>query len=128
MASWATSYMTSMLAETTETQLRAAGLEEALGACLRGIRLRGNVDQATLAARAGVSLGALKHLEGGKGATVKTLALVARALGREGWLTGGWASPGEGASGQVVSVGVAGRRRAHRTPARGLKPMARIRS
>jgi hypothetical protein len=37
---------------------------------------------------AGISESALRHLEGGKGATVKTLIRVIRALDREGWLTG----------------------------------------
>lgn len=57
-----------------------------LGEGLRAQRLDRNVDQKTLAARAGVSLNALKNLEGGKGATVSTMVRVLRALGREDWL------------------------------------------
>jgi transcriptional regulator with XRE-family HTH domain len=61
-------------------------LEAQLGTNLRALRLERNLDQATLAARAGVSLNALKHLEGGQGSTLKTLVRVLRALGREEWL------------------------------------------
>lgn len=63
-------------------------LESSLGERLRALRLMKNIDQATLAARAGVSVGALKNLEGGHGTTVKTLIRVVRALGREEWLAG----------------------------------------
>lgn len=60
-------------------------LEVQLGARLRALRLERNLDQATLAARAGVSLNALKHLEGGRGSTLKTLMSVLRALDRLEW-------------------------------------------
>ena len=42
--------------------------------------------QAEVAERANVSLGALRHLESGSGATVSTLVKVLRALGQEDWL------------------------------------------
>jgi transcriptional regulator with XRE-family HTH domain len=64
-------------------------LEEAaadLGENLRRLRLNKNLDQKTLAARAGVSVRALRNLEGGQGTTVKTLLSVVRALGRDSWL------------------------------------------
>ncbi len=61
-------------------------LELALGARLRALRLDRNIDQKTLASRAGVSVRALRNLEGGSGSTVRTLASVLRALGREAWL------------------------------------------
>lgn len=61
-------------------------LEAQLGANLRALRLDRNIDQATLAERAGVSLNALKNLEGGRGSTLKTLLSVLRALGRDDWL------------------------------------------
>ncbi len=61
-------------------------LEEQLGANIRALRLERNIDQATIASRAGVSLNALKHLESGQGSTVKTLVRVLRALGREEWI------------------------------------------
>jgi len=61
-------------------------LEAQLGAELRALRLDQNLEQATVAERAGISLNALKRLESGRGSTVHTLISVLRALGREGWL------------------------------------------
>lgn len=61
-------------------------LEVALGERLRALRLDQNIDQKTLAERAGISLTALKNLEGGMGSTLKSLVSVLRALGREDWL------------------------------------------
>jgi transcriptional regulator with XRE-family HTH domain len=66
----------------------AEELESRLGERLRALRLLKNMDQATVAARAGISVGALKNLEGGRGTTVKTLIRVVRVLGREEWLAG----------------------------------------
>ena len=63
-----------------------AQLAVELGEQLRLLRLRQNVDQQQLAARAGVALNAVKNLESGKGATVGSLLKVLRALGREDWL------------------------------------------
>ena len=62
-----------------------AELESVLGDSLRSLRLDRDLDQRTLAERAGVSLHAVKNLEGGHGATVKSLTRVLRALGREEW-------------------------------------------
>jgi transcriptional regulator with XRE-family HTH domain len=62
-------------------------LETALGASLKALRLDRNIDQQSLAAQAGVSAGALKNLENGKGSTLKTLVSVLRALDRADWLT-----------------------------------------
>jgi transcriptional regulator with XRE-family HTH domain len=67
---------------------RAATPEEIevdLGEKLRALRLSRDLDQAGLAARAGVSLSALRALESGRGSTLHTLVRVARALGREDW-------------------------------------------
>src|ERR1041385_6345050 len=61
-------------------------LAAVLGDGLRTLRLERNLEQKTLADQAGVSLNALKNLEGGKGANVSTLVRVLRALGREDWL------------------------------------------
>jgi transcriptional regulator with XRE-family HTH domain len=61
-------------------------LEAQIGANLRKLRLDRNVDQATLAQRAGVGLRSLQRLEGGQGSTTHTLLSVMRALGREDWL------------------------------------------
>jgi transcriptional regulator with XRE-family HTH domain len=68
------------LSSTTEE------LEVQLGQQIRALRLRRNVDQQSLAAQAGVALSALKNVESGKGATLKTLLKVLRALDRLDWL------------------------------------------
>lgn len=59
-----------------------------LGQRLRALRLQRNIDQKSLAERAGISLRALKNLEGGTGSTLHSLVSVLRALGREEWLAG----------------------------------------
>lgn len=61
-------------------------LEFCLGERLRAFRLSRNLDQKTLAERAGVSVRALRNLESGQGSTLKTLVRVLRALGRQEWL------------------------------------------
>lgn len=61
-------------------------METDLGDKLKRIRLNKNLEQKTLAARAGISVRALRSLENGEGSTVKTLLSVLRALGRESWL------------------------------------------
>ncbi len=61
-------------------------LEAALGSSLKALRLDRNVDQKTLAERAGISVRAVKNLEAGSGSSLKSLVAVLRALGREGWL------------------------------------------
>jgi transcriptional regulator with XRE-family HTH domain len=60
--------------------------ENYLGEQFRAMRIRANLEQLDLAARAGISVGALKNLEGGKGSSLKTLIKVARGLGRTDWL------------------------------------------
>jgi transcriptional regulator with XRE-family HTH domain len=60
--------------------------EADVGAQIRSLRLRQNIDRATLALRAGCSVSALKNLEYGTGSTLRTLIAVVRALGREDWL------------------------------------------
>jgi transcriptional regulator with XRE-family HTH domain len=61
--------------------------EAQLGERLKAFRLNQNLDQMTLAERAGISVGALKNLESGSGSTLKTLVAVLRILGREEWLS-----------------------------------------
>jgi transcriptional regulator with XRE-family HTH domain len=68
------------------TYLTPQEMEAELGDKLKAQRLSGNLDQKTLAERAGVSLRALRNLEGGQGSTIKTLVSVLRALGRQDWL------------------------------------------
>ncbi|MEQ1527343.1 MAG: helix-turn-helix domain-containing protein [Gallionella sp.] len=57
-----------------------------LGRQIRSIRLKLNYEQATLAEIAGVSIKAITNLETGKGATIKTLIKVLRAVNRVEWL------------------------------------------
>ena len=67
--------------------MRNDKLEELLGRHVRQARIHEQLTQAEVATRANVSLGALRHLETGSGATVSTLVKVLRALGQEEWLT-----------------------------------------
>ena len=60
--------------------------EAELGQHVRALRLRQNIDQRQLAERAGIALNAVKNLESGKGATVRSLVSVLRALNRADWL------------------------------------------
>jgi transcriptional regulator with XRE-family HTH domain len=57
-----------------------------LGEQMRALRLRANLDQVSLAKRAGIGLTAIKNLESGKGATIKTLIKALRSLDRADWL------------------------------------------
>jgi transcriptional regulator with XRE-family HTH domain len=61
-------------------------LELMLGANIKSQRLQKNFDRKTLCQQAGISENALRNLEGGKGATLKTLIRVVKALDRESWL------------------------------------------
>jgi len=61
-------------------------LEAEFGQQLRLLRLRQNIDQRQLAGQAGVALNVVKRLEAGRGATLKSLIKVLRALGRTDWL------------------------------------------
>lgn len=60
--------------------------EVELGRRLRVLRVDRRLTQQELADRANVSLGAVKHLEQGSGATTGTLAKVLHALGEEDWI------------------------------------------
>lgn len=68
--------------ETTQSE----DWEVYLGEQFRKLRIRAGLDQLQLADRAGISAGALKNLESGKGSSLKTLVKVCRALGRTDWL------------------------------------------
>lgn len=61
-------------------------LEQALGDDIKAHRLQKNITRQNLCARAGISENALRNLEGGRGATVKTLIKTLKALNRESWL------------------------------------------
>jgi transcriptional regulator with XRE-family HTH domain len=60
--------------------------EAELGHQIRALRLRQNLDQQRLADRAGIALNAVKHLESGKGATLRSLIQTLRVLNRVDWL------------------------------------------
>ncbi|MET4782334.1 helix-turn-helix transcriptional regulator [Glaciihabitans sp. UYNi722] len=70
----------------TSEQLSGDDWEQRVGEQFRALRLRSGFDQAGLAEASGVSLGAVKNLEHGKGSTLKTLVKVARSLDRSEWL------------------------------------------
>jgi transcriptional regulator with XRE-family HTH domain len=57
-----------------------------IGAQIRALRLRKNIDQETLAERAAISISALRNLEAGQGATLSTLIKTLRSLERTDWL------------------------------------------
>jgi len=67
---------------------RLEDLQAAIGRQVRALRLACNQSQSELAHRANVALGALKSLENGGGATLRTLASVVVALDRGEWLLG----------------------------------------
>lgn len=58
----------------------------AVGENIRALRLQKNLAQQPLAAQAGVSLTALRHLESGQGANLTTFIRIVRALDRQEWL------------------------------------------
>jgi transcriptional regulator with XRE-family HTH domain len=61
-------------------------LEAALGLGIRQRRIAAGLSQAELADRANVSVGAIHHLERGKGASTRTLTRALAALGADGWI------------------------------------------
>ena len=60
--------------------------EPELGKQIRTLRLRQDLDQKQMAERAGIALNAVKNLESGKGATLRSLIQVLRILNRTDWL------------------------------------------
>lgn len=67
-------------------QKTVAEWERELGEQLRALRLKRNEDQIEAAEGAGVSVSALKRLENGKGATMKTFIKTLRYYDRTDWL------------------------------------------
>ena len=61
-------------------------IEAELGRQVRALRLRQNLDQRELAERAGIALNAVKNLEAGKGATLRSLVQALQILNRSEWL------------------------------------------
>ncbi len=64
----------------------APDLAVALGLQIKALRLRQDLNQQQVAERAGIALSAVKNLERGKGATLRTLTHTLRALNRGDWL------------------------------------------
>ena len=60
--------------------------EAEIGRQIRSLRLRQNIDQQRLASHAGIALNAVKNLESGKGATLRSLVQILRVLNRVDWL------------------------------------------
>jgi transcriptional regulator with XRE-family HTH domain len=60
--------------------------EGELGRQIRILRLRLDLDQRQVAERAGIALNAVKNLESGKGATLRSLIQALRVLNRTHWL------------------------------------------
>jgi len=59
-----------------------------LGSSIRAARLAANLSLETTAARSGISLTALRNLEGGRNASTVTLLEVCRTLRRTDWIVG----------------------------------------
>lgn len=59
-----------------------------LGASIRMARLAANLSLETVAERSGISMTALRNLEGGKNASTVTLLEVCRTLRRTDWILG----------------------------------------
>lgn len=87
-----------------------------LGRHLRNLRLRQNLDQRALAARAGIALNAVKNLEAGKGATVGSLIRLLRTVGRADWIRA--LAPAVSISPLQMLKAKPSRRRVSRKPAR----------
>lgn len=57
-----------------------------IGAMLRHERLYRNLSQQVVSERSGISVTALKNLEGGKDAALSTFVQVCRTLGKDEWI------------------------------------------
>lgn len=71
---------------TMPTHQTLEEMEVRVGEHLKTLRIHRNLLQATLAARAGISVRALRDLEAGRGSSLRTLISVLRVLGRKAWL------------------------------------------
>lgn len=63
-------------------------LEVKLGEAIKTLRLNMNLDRQALCNKAQISMNALRHLEDGIGANIKTLIKVAIILGKTDWILG----------------------------------------
>jgi len=57
-----------------------------VGDSIRRLRLHRNLSQAVIAERSGISFGAYRNLESGKGATLRSFLAVCRTLGKTDWM------------------------------------------
>ncbi len=69
-----------------DTEKKADDLELSIGSAIKTLRLKKNWPREKLCDLADVSQNALRHLENGDGASVRTLVRVARALKRQDWV------------------------------------------
>ena len=67
--------------------LNSEELEVLLGEQLQKIRLAKNLDQLTVAERAGISVRALRNLEAGRGSTIQSFVRVLKALEKTDLIT-----------------------------------------
>jgi len=72
---------------TNPSNLSTDEWEIRVGEQFRAARLAADHDQESLAEIAGVSVGAVKNLENGRGSTLKTIVRLARALELTDWLS-----------------------------------------
>lgn len=68
-----------------QRHLTSHEIEAEFGEQLKKLRVHLNLDQVTLASRAGISVRTLRNLESGSGSSLHTLIRVVRALGRSQW-------------------------------------------
>ncbi len=69
-----------------DTVLSSLDLEQRFGEALKKLRLQRNLPREEVCSRAGVSLTALRNLETGSGASIRTLVQVLRVFGKQDWL------------------------------------------
>jgi transcriptional regulator with XRE-family HTH domain len=94
--------------------------EAELGRQIRALRLKQNIDQRQLANRSGIALNAVKNLESGKGATLRSLVQTLRVLNRVDWLRA--LAPPVSISPVQMLKAKAPRQRASRKPNQAKKP------
>lgn len=70
----------------TEQLLSTEEWEERIGNQVRAMRISAGIEQTELAIAAGISIGAVRNLERGRGSTLRTLVRTVHALDRDDWL------------------------------------------
>ena len=79
-------YATRDIKKTLMVLGRIQDLLADIGSMLKHERLYRNLAQKVVAERSGISVGALKNLEGGRGASLSTFIQVCRTLGKDEWI------------------------------------------